>query len=560
MMIAEPPLGSAEPAYPVSHRYASWPARFVAAVIDGIFLCVVSVVAVAMMRFTHGALAPSPEDLAGNGGSLGYAEALRRTRGITVVLVPVTLLSIAAAGFWNLAFRPGRTGQSLGKQAVGLRLVDARSGAPVGVGRAFVRQVAHVTDALPFCLGYLWPLWDARGQTFADKLCGTVVQAAHRTAAAADAGSTGFPPPVAAPPDSDRGAEVSRHSGLLVAAFTAGAVLTVVVVVGALLVGSSHDSSTGRAPGNAAGASEPSGVARPGEVGIPRANDIAVAPDGSKIFLAGHRSKSLTILKVADLSVAATVSLPDEPWQLVVSPDGTQVYVATLSSVVVVDTATHRIVGTVPVRRSSVGDVAVSRDGTRVYVTVYVTAADVRLAVIDPRALAVITTITIEEDGTDYLTDLVPAPDGSRLYASGPRGLSIIDTASNSYLGLIPQSSPADSLAVSPDGGTLLSMLGGDIEFYDTRSRAPLGAYHVHRFAEDMVVTPNGRYAFLGGPLKSRDTTPAGIDVIDLVTRSRVGSLSTGSRVRMLAMSPDAHWVYAVGDEHLMVIDVSDYR
>ncbi|MGY2011683.1 RDD family protein [Nocardia gipuzkoensis] len=555
-MIAETHPGSVGPAYPVSHRYASWPARLIAAVIDCIFLCVVSVVAVAMMRFTHGALAPSPEDLAGNGGSLGYAEALRRTRGITVVLVPVTLLFIAAAGFWNLVFRPGRTGQSLGKQAVGLRLVDTGSAAPVGVGRAFVRQVAHVADALPFCLGYLWPLWDARRQTFADKLCGTVVQIAHGTGTATGVGTTGFPPPVVTPPDSNRGAEVSKHSGLLVTILTAGSVLTVVVVVGALLAGSPYDSSTGGAPGDAAGPSEPSGVARPAEVGIPRVSDIAVAPDGSRIYLAGSRSKSLTILKVPDLTVAATVSLPDEPWQLVVSPDGKQVYVATFSSVVVVDAATHRIVGTVPVRRPSVGDIAVTRDGTRVYVT----AEDLRLAVIDPRSLSVITTIPIEENGTDYLTDLVLAPDGSRLYAGGPRGVSIIDTASNSYLGLIPQPSPADSVAVSPDGGTLLSMLGGDIEFYDLRGRAPLGDYHVYRFAADMAVAPTGRYAFLGGALKWRDTPPTSVDVIDIVTRSLVGSLGTGSGVRMLAVSPDAHWVYAVGDERLMVVDVSGYR
>jgi uncharacterized RDD family membrane protein YckC len=32
-------------------------------------------------------------------------------------------------------------------------------------------------DAIPFFIGFLWPLWDRRRQTFADKLLGTVVLA-----------------------------------------------------------------------------------------------------------------------------------------------------------------------------------------------------------------------------------------------------------------------------------------------------------------------------------------------------------------------------------------------
>ena len=47
--------------------------------------------------------------------------------------------------------------------------------APIGPGRSFLRQVAHILDALPCYLGYLWPLWDSKRQTFADKIMTTVV-------------------------------------------------------------------------------------------------------------------------------------------------------------------------------------------------------------------------------------------------------------------------------------------------------------------------------------------------------------------------------------------------
>jgi hypothetical protein len=76
---------------------------------------------------------------------------------------------------WNECVRQGRTGCSLGKQVVGIRLVGVRTGQPVGAGRSFLRQVAHLLDSLPCYLGWLWPLWDPRCQTFADKVMETVV-------------------------------------------------------------------------------------------------------------------------------------------------------------------------------------------------------------------------------------------------------------------------------------------------------------------------------------------------------------------------------------------------
>lgn len=69
----------------------------------------------------------------------------------------------------------GKTGQFWGHRAAGVRIVDANTGAPIGAGKAFGRYFAHILDALPCYLGFLWPLWDSKKQTFADKIVGTVV-------------------------------------------------------------------------------------------------------------------------------------------------------------------------------------------------------------------------------------------------------------------------------------------------------------------------------------------------------------------------------------------------
>jgi uncharacterized RDD family membrane protein YckC len=90
------------------------------------------------------------------------------------VLAVVGLLAMLAIQVWNRAFRQGRTGQSIGKKVMGIRLVDEHSGQPIGAGMAFVRDLAHTLDGFAY-IGYLWPLWDDKRQTFADMILGTVV-------------------------------------------------------------------------------------------------------------------------------------------------------------------------------------------------------------------------------------------------------------------------------------------------------------------------------------------------------------------------------------------------
>ncbi|MDQ8704260.1 RDD family protein [Streptomyces sp. LHD-70] len=69
----------------------------------------------------------------------------------------------------------GKTGQTIGKKALGIRLLRETDGQPLGVGMAFVRRLAHFLDSLACYLGWLWPLWDAKKQCFADKVCGSIV-------------------------------------------------------------------------------------------------------------------------------------------------------------------------------------------------------------------------------------------------------------------------------------------------------------------------------------------------------------------------------------------------
>lgn len=67
-------------------------------------------------------------------------------------------------------------GQTWGRKIVGVRVVDANTGAAPGWGKAIGRTLfANFISANICYLGYLWMLWDAKRQTWHDKVASTLV-------------------------------------------------------------------------------------------------------------------------------------------------------------------------------------------------------------------------------------------------------------------------------------------------------------------------------------------------------------------------------------------------
>ncbi len=98
----------------------------------------------------------------------------------TVLLNVAGILSLVAYflaiayWLWNLGYRQGRTGSSLGKSMLKFKVVGERTWQPIGPGQSVARQFAHFIDYLACYVGYLWPLWDSARQTLADKVMSTV--------------------------------------------------------------------------------------------------------------------------------------------------------------------------------------------------------------------------------------------------------------------------------------------------------------------------------------------------------------------------------------------------
>ncbi|MBX6342036.1 MAG: RDD family protein [Thermomicrobiaceae bacterium] len=65
-------------------------------------------------------------------------------------------------------------GQTLGKKLLGVRVVSA-DGQPISIERALARSAMKLVSGFALLLGYLWMLWDARSQTWHDKVARTYV-------------------------------------------------------------------------------------------------------------------------------------------------------------------------------------------------------------------------------------------------------------------------------------------------------------------------------------------------------------------------------------------------
>lgn len=152
-------------------------ARFGAAILDGIISGLMFLPAIIALIAGPKRITTCSVDVEGNITIGEEINAICEVPSGGAIAIAVLLALVALAGvIYNWIILVGRTGQTLGKRAVGVRVVDATNGSPIGAGRALGRYLFATFISGNFCLlGYLWALWDSKKQTWHDKVVSSVV-------------------------------------------------------------------------------------------------------------------------------------------------------------------------------------------------------------------------------------------------------------------------------------------------------------------------------------------------------------------------------------------------
>ena len=166
-----PPAGYPQGGYPQvlpKEAYTPWITRVLAAIIDYLPIAILSGIGQGVALAT------------GEGGCVtdttnGYSAVCTSSpSGLGIAVELVAGLLALAYWIWNWGYRQGTTGSSIGKSIMKFKVVGEKTGQPIGFGLSIVRQLAHFVDAIICYIGFLFPLWDAKRQTLADKIMSTV--------------------------------------------------------------------------------------------------------------------------------------------------------------------------------------------------------------------------------------------------------------------------------------------------------------------------------------------------------------------------------------------------
>ena len=197
---------------------------------------------------------------------------------------------------------------------------------------------------------------------------------------------------------------------------------------------------------------------------------VAVNSDGSRIYVTTYNN-GLVVINGSTNKVIAFIPEGSYPYNIVVHPDDSKVYVGTTGegSILVIDATTNTPVKDILIGQRVYG-MTLTPDGSKLYALTTTTATDPFKT-----DIVVISTITNQVIQTFRLIDaslesaIAMHPDGSTAYvAMGARNsIAIIDTSTDTLRGFIPISMGVDNLAVHPDGSKIYATSSGNAQLDD---------------------------------------------------------------------------------------------
>jgi YVTN family beta-propeller protein len=313
-------------------------------------------------------------------------------------------------------------------------------------------------------------------------------------------------------------------------------------------------------------------IAGAGNSGMPAINPA----DGKWLYVPDQSNDSLSIVDTTSNRVSAIVPVSTCPNAVLVSPDGTFVYVlgfvphaqggygpSGIVQVVSPALARSQAVLTMITVRGAPTDVAVSQDGTRAYVTSLPDTTEKNethgmLSVIDTATDTVMASVLVGK----MPRRVAVSPDGSRAYVSNSGGtISVVDTATFRVVSMPHVGKDADGVALSPNGRRLYvtDPTENSVAFLDTISNQLVGeSVTVGKAPSAIKVSNDGSRIYVAN--QGDRILPGTISAVSTATAKLVAApITIGQQPNDLAVSPDNQHIYVVntGSNSLSTISAS---
>jgi YVTN family beta-propeller protein len=276
-----------------------------------------------------------------------------------------------------------------------------------------------------------------------------------------------------------------------------------------------------------------------GEIkGIEVNHGAAVAPDGSKFYITNEAESTLDVADAKTLAVTKHIPLTNHPNNVAVSKDGKRVYVAIVAgagAVDVIDTATLTRVKSIRTE-GGIHNTYVTPDGK------FVVAGSIpgkKVIVIDQKTEEVVWSVPTADGVRPMMFDTNADGSTKRIFVqlSNFNGFITIDFATHAIVDTVKlpdvgaekvteglQGAPAHGVIVTPDGKTLgvLSKMNTRIYFYSLPDLKLQGECKVGHHPDWVTGTPDGKRFYVANAGSNS------VSVIDVAARKELMQIPVG--------------------------------